>query len=89
MNGYRSYCAMCCNYRLVHRFVTGEYCCGRCIRKITTKLKKRGIYLERCSPVPVKEIDEVIETVQQDVEGGKKTLERDYRKKQRPAKRVS
>ncbi len=89
MDGYRSYCAVCCNYCLLHRFVTGEYVCGRCERKIITALRKRDIYTDRHLPLPVKEIDEVIEALQKDTEGGRKVLESDYRKKQRPAKYVS
>lgn len=88
-SGYRSYCVVCCNYRLLHRFVTGEYTCARCIRKITTRLKKRDIYLDQHLPLPMKEIDEVIESVQKDVAGEKKTLERDYRLSQRPPKIIS
>lgn len=87
MEHYRSYCACCSNYRVVHRFAGAHYC-GRCKRSIATRLEKRNVdYLDTVQVE--RAVDEIVAEIEKTMEGEKRMLERDYRKKIRPGKRIS
>lgn len=47
---FRSYCPVCSNYRILRRFVTGEYFCASCTHRLIRGLHRLDIDCDMHSP---------------------------------------
>ena len=75
---YRSYCPACCNYRILHRFISADYFCSLCSRRIRRELLRLCLDPHVPSPALQTLIDQVVQAIQQESTGREKTTRWDY-----------